>query len=128
MAAAEAAHPGTPAAAWLMSFRQSPVALDTAKAVLEASSSTLAQFQAVLVIRDVMVAHWDSLTPVQQGLKTQLLGYLLVSFDRYDLSLGRVCLFIATPVWAPCVHTVVIVFIFEGKLGLQGKVRPCTRK
>ncbi len=84
VAAAEAAQPGTPAATWLISFRSNPAALDTAKAVLEASTSTIAQFQAVLVIRDVMVAQWDSLTPEQQGLKSQLLAYLLASYDRCD--------------------------------------------
>jgi hypothetical protein len=84
VAASEATQRGDAAAAdWLVKFRRSPVALEVAKAVLVGSTHTGAQFQAVLVMRDVLVAHWESLTPDQQGLKVQLLAYLLASYDRW---------------------------------------------
>jgi hypothetical protein len=84
VAASEAACRGGDASLWLSSFRKHPTALETAKAVLESSSSNLAQFQAILVIRDVIITHWDGLTPEQRELRTQLLGYLLASYDRCE--------------------------------------------
>ncbi len=98
VAASEAACRGGDASEWLVSFRKHPSALETAKSVLEASTNSLAQFQAILVIRDVIVTHWDGLTPEQRELRTQLLAFLLAAYDRSAAS---------TAMWhaAPSTHT-----------------------